>query len=185
MGELASLAVPGLFPEIEPRGSGMLRLDAVHTMYWRRAAMPAGSRGFPARRPGCGEHAEAPAFFRSGAYRIIVYDQRGRGVHPPSGTARQHHTASGRDLEILRVHLRVERWSCSGLLGQYTGDRLRGGAPGALPRSDSARNLPLPQKRDRVVSLRAARSLSRALEKFAGFLPVRSVAICSAIITAD
>ena len=42
MGEFASLAVPGLFPEIEPRASGKLRLDAVHSMYWEESGRPDG-----------------------------------------------------------------------------------------------------------------------------------------------
>src|SRR6266581_4051807 len=42
MGELASFAVSGLFPEIEPRASGMLRLDATHSMYWEESGDPAG-----------------------------------------------------------------------------------------------------------------------------------------------
>ena len=32
----------GLFPEIEPRASGMLRLDDLHEMYWEECGNPAG-----------------------------------------------------------------------------------------------------------------------------------------------
>ena len=42
MGELASFAVSGLFPEIEPRASGMLRLDPLHSMYWEECGDPDG-----------------------------------------------------------------------------------------------------------------------------------------------
>ena len=34
-----------LFPELEPRASGMLELDGLHTMYWEESGNP---RGIPA-----------------------------------------------------------------------------------------------------------------------------------------
>src|SRR6266487_278904 len=130
-------------------------------------------RGFPARRPGCGEHAEAPAFFRPRRVpHHRVRPARGGAFHPPRGAARQHHAASGRRSgDFARTSARGTLGRVRGLLGQHAGDRLRGGAPGALPRTDSARSLPLPQKRDRVVSLRPARGVSRALGEIRGLPP--------------
>jgi len=110
MGELASLAVPGLFPEIEPRASGMLRLDAAHSMYWEESGDPDGIPAvFLHGGPGAGSTPKHRRFFDPGAYRIIVYDQRGAGRSPPLGELRDNTTPYLlADLETLRVHLRVE-----------------------------------------------------------------------------
>jgi len=89
MGELASFAVPGLFPEIEPRASGMLRLDAVHSMYWEDSGDPGGIPAvFLHGGPGAGSTPKHRRFFDPGAYRIIVYDQRGAGRSTPLGELR-------------------------------------------------------------------------------------------------
>jgi len=112
MGELASFAVPGLFPEIEPRASGMLRLDATHSMYWEESGDPAGIPvGFLHGGPGAGSTPKHRRFFDPGAYRIVVYDQRGAGRSTPLGELRDNTTPHlVADLEILRRHLGVERW---------------------------------------------------------------------------
>src|SRR6267142_1347322 len=112
MGELASLAVPGLFPEIEPRASGMLRLDAVHSMYWEESGRPDGVPAvFLHGGPGAGSTPKHRRFFDPGAYRIIIYDQRGAGRSTPLGELRDNTTPHLlADLETLRAHLRVERW---------------------------------------------------------------------------
>src|SRR6266568_2250517 len=84
MGELASFAVSGLFPEIEPRASGMLRLDATHSMYWEESGDPAGIPVvFLHGGPGAGSTPKHRRFFDPGAYRIVVYDQRGAGRSTP------------------------------------------------------------------------------------------------------
>lgn len=112
MGEFASLAVPGLFPEIQPRASGMLQLDQLHSMYWEESGA---ADGIPVvflhGGPGAGSTPKHRRFFDPSAYRIIVYDQRGAGRSTPLGELRDNttpHLIS--DLENLRRHLRVERW---------------------------------------------------------------------------
>jgi proline iminopeptidase len=101
-----------LFPEIEPRRSGMLRLDAVHSMYWEECG---DSRGIPVvflhGGPGAGSSAKHRRLFDPGAYRIVVYDQRGAGRSTPLGELRDNTTPHliG-DLETLRRHLGIERW---------------------------------------------------------------------------
>jgi proline iminopeptidase len=112
MGELAGPGVSGLFPEIEPRSSGMLRLDSLHSMYWeecgRRDGIPA---VFLHGGPGAGSTPKHRRFFDPGAYRIIVYDQRGAGRSKPLGELRDNTTSHLiADLEALRRHLGVERW---------------------------------------------------------------------------
>src|SRR5258707_4195039 len=105
MGEFASLAVPGLFPEIEPRASGKLRLDAVHSMYWEESGRPDGVPAvFLHGGPGAGSTPKHRRFFDPRAYRIIVYDQRGAGGSTPLGGLRDNTTPHlGGELETLRV----------------------------------------------------------------------------------
>src|SRR6266571_3185684 len=112
MGELVSSAVSGLFPEIEPRASGMLRLDATHSMYWEESGDPAGIPVvFLHGGPGAGSTPKHRRFFDPGAYRIIVYDQRGAGRSTPLGEVRDNTTPHlVADLETLRQRLNAERW---------------------------------------------------------------------------
>jgi len=111
MGEFASIG-PGLFPEIGPRVSGMLRLDPVHSMYWEECGNPAGIPVvFLHGGPGAGSTPKHRRFFDPCAYRIIVYDQRGAGHSTPLGELRENTTPHLiADLETLREHLNVERW---------------------------------------------------------------------------
>jgi proline iminopeptidase len=112
MGEIGSLAVPGLFPEIEPRASGLLRLDALHSMYWEECGR---ADGIPVvflhGGPGAGSTSRHRRFFDPEAYRIVVYDQRGAGRSTPLGELRDNTTPHLiEDLEALRRHLGVDRW---------------------------------------------------------------------------
>jgi proline iminopeptidase len=102
----------GLFPEIEPRTSGMLRLDAVHSMYWEECGNPAGIPVvFLHGGPGAGSTPRQRRFFDPDAYRIIVFDQRGSGRSTPLGELRDNTTLHlVADLETLRRRLGVERW---------------------------------------------------------------------------
>lgn len=112
MEEPASSTVPGLFPQIEPCASGMLRLDAAHSMYWEESGNPAGVPAvFLHGGPGAGSTPKHRRFFDPGAYRIIVYDQRGSGRSTPLGELHDNTTPHLiADLETLRRHVGVERW---------------------------------------------------------------------------
>jgi proline iminopeptidase len=112
MGDLAGLATAGLFPEIAPRASGMLRLDGLHSMHWEDCGR---ADGIPVvflhGGPGAGSTPRHRRFFDPDAYRIIVYDQRGAGRSTPLGELRDNTTPHLiADLETLRRHLGVERW---------------------------------------------------------------------------
>jgi proline iminopeptidase len=102
----------GLFPEIEPRTSGMLRLNAVHSMYWEECGNPAGIPVvFLHGGPGAGSTPRQRRFFDPEAYRVIVYDQRGSGRSTPLGELHDNTTLHlVADLETLRRRLGVERW---------------------------------------------------------------------------
>jgi len=90
----------------------MLRLGAIHSMYWeesgRRDGIPV---VFLHGGPGAGSTPKHRRFFDPDAYRIILYDQRGAGRSVPLGELRDNTTPDlVADLETLRRHLGVERW---------------------------------------------------------------------------
>jgi proline iminopeptidase len=101
-----------LYPPLEPHGSGMLTLDAIHTMYWEQSG---NSSGVPVLflhgGPGAGSAPNHRRFFDPAHYRIIVYDQRGAGRSTPLGELRDNTTPLliG-DIEKLREHLGIEQW---------------------------------------------------------------------------
>jgi proline iminopeptidase len=101
-----------LYPEIEPYASGRLPLDAIHTMYWESCGRPDGIPVvFLHGGPGSGSTPKHRRFFDPGAYRIVVYDQRGAGRSTPLGELRENTTLHLiDDLERLRRHLGIERW---------------------------------------------------------------------------
>jgi proline iminopeptidase len=102
----------GLFPDVAPRASGMLKLDALHAMYWEECGNPAGIPVvFLHGGPGAGSTAAHRRFFDPEAYRIVVLDQRGAGRSTPLGELRDNTTPLLiDDLERLREHLNIERW---------------------------------------------------------------------------
>jgi len=101
-----------LYPPIEPHDSGMLALDAIHTMYWEVSGNPLGVPVlFLHGGPGGGSSAEHRRFFDPEAYRIVIFDQRGAGASTPVGEVDGNTTANlVRDIEVLREYLGVERW---------------------------------------------------------------------------
>ncbi|MDE3009616.1 MAG: prolyl aminopeptidase [Pseudomonadota bacterium] len=106
---LASLP---LFPEITPRRTGYLQLDALHAMYWEESGNP---NGIPVvflhGGPGAGAGPQHRRFFDPAAYRVIVFDQRGAGRSLPFGELRDNTTPLLiADIESLRRHLDVDRW---------------------------------------------------------------------------
>jgi proline iminopeptidase len=100
------------FPVIEPHESGMLRLDARHTLYWEVSGNP---RGVPVvflhGGPGAGAGPNHRQFFDPAFYRIIIFDQRGAGRSTPLGELTDNTTPHLiNDMETLRRHLKVDKW---------------------------------------------------------------------------
>jgi len=85
MGELASFAVPGLFPEIEPRASGMLRVDPVHSMYWEESGDPAGVPAVFLHGARAREAHRSTAVFDPARIASSCTTSAGRGALPRSG----------------------------------------------------------------------------------------------------
>lgn len=105
-----------LFPPIEPYATGMLRIDALHTMYWEQSGNPHGVPiVFLHGGPGAGATPTHRRFFDPSHYRIVIFDQRGAGRSTPLGATIDNTTRHlVADLERLRSHLGIERWAIFG-----------------------------------------------------------------------
>ena len=101
-----------LFPAIAPYRSGMLALDARHTMYWEESGNPEGEPVlFLHGGPGSGTSPRQRQFFNPAHYRIVLFDQRGAGRSTPLGEYRDNTTPLLiADIERLRSLLGIERW---------------------------------------------------------------------------
>lgn len=101
-----------LFPPLEPFATGMLPLDRRHTMYWEQCGNPGGQPAvFLHGGPGAGATPTHRRFFDPSAYRIVVFDQRGAGRSPPLGELADNTTDRlVEDMELLRLHLGIDRW---------------------------------------------------------------------------
>jgi proline iminopeptidase len=105
-----------LFPPIDPYQTGLLQVDAVHTLYWEQSG---NSRGVPVvflhGGPGAGASPTHRRFFDPSHYRIIIIDQRGAGRSTPLGEVRDKTTEHLiADLEQLRAQLGIARWHVFG-----------------------------------------------------------------------
>ncbi len=105
-----------LFPPIDPYGTGFLRLDDRHAMYWEQSGNP---RGVPViflhGGPGAGATPAHRRFFDPYHYRIVVFDQRGAGRSTPHGAIDDNTTPLlVADMERLRLHLGIDRWHVFG-----------------------------------------------------------------------
>lgn len=105
-----------LFPEIEPRESGMLPVDNRHTLYWERVGNP---KGVPALflhgGPGGGSKPGSRRNYDPDFFDVTLFDQRGCGRSTPLGELEGNDTKSLiEDVEKLRRHLGVEKWLVTG-----------------------------------------------------------------------
>jgi proline iminopeptidase len=108
---------PRPYPETEPYERGMLDVGDGQRVYWKTCGNP---RGTPAvvfhGGPGSGCTPGWLSYFDPEAYRVVLFDQRGCGRSTPNAgdpavdlaTNTTHHLLA--DVELLRRHLRVERW---------------------------------------------------------------------------
>jgi proline iminopeptidase len=101
-----------LFPEIGPFETGYLPLSGGHVMYWEQVGNPRGKPVlFLHGGPGAGAGAVHRRFFDPGHWRVVIFDQRGAGRSRPMGSLVQNTTPDlVSDIEILRLHLGIERW---------------------------------------------------------------------------
>ncbi|GGX84224.1 prolyl aminopeptidase [Massilia dura] len=103
---------PYLFPPVAPLRTGMLQVDALHTIYWEEVGNP---QGIPViflhGGPGAGLSAQHRRFFDPRHYRVILFDQRGAGQSTPVGETRQNTTQLlVSDMEQLRALMGIDQW---------------------------------------------------------------------------
>ena len=110
------------FPAVDPYDSGMLNVGDGHRVYWECCGNPTGKPVLYLHGgPGSGCTPGARRFFDPDAYRAVLFDQRGSGRSRPlasepdadlSVNTTAHLIA---DIEALRRHLGVERWTVLGI----------------------------------------------------------------------
>jgi proline iminopeptidase len=105
-----------LYPEIEPYRTGRLRVSEVHDLYFEESGNPKGKPVvFLHGGPGGGTEPKYRRFFDPDAYRIVLFDQRGCGQSTPHASLVDNTTWHlVADIEALRVHLGIERWTVFG-----------------------------------------------------------------------
>jgi proline iminopeptidase len=109
-----------MFPKIEPFESGMLAVGDSQEIYWECSGNPDGRPAvYLHGGPGSGSVPQCRRYFDPAIYKIILTDQRGCGRSRPQigeindliVNTTAHLIA---DLERLREHLRIDRWTVLG-----------------------------------------------------------------------
>lgn len=104
------------YPAIEPFEQGFLAVSDIHRLYYEVSGNPTGqSVVFLHGGPGGGTVPLYRQFFDPAAYRIILFDQRGSGQSTPHANLENNTTWDlVADIERLREHLGVKRWTVFG-----------------------------------------------------------------------
>lgn len=105
-----------LFPAIEPRQSGFLKVSEIHSLYWEECGNPQGQPVvFLHGGPGGGVAPDHRRFFDPETYRIILFDQRGSGQSTPCAELRENTTWDlVADIETIREMLQIDKWTVFG-----------------------------------------------------------------------
>lgn len=105
-----------LFPEIEPFATGRLPVGNGHELHYERSGNPHGRPVlFLHGGPGSGSSPRHRRYYDPEAWHIVQLDQRGCGRSTPLFSL-EHNTTRHliADLEALRAHLGLERWTVFG-----------------------------------------------------------------------
>jgi proline iminopeptidase len=105
-----------LYPDIAPFDTGLLPVDARHTLYHEQSGRRDGQPiVFLHGGPGSGTGPRMRRFFDPTHWRIVLFDQRGCGRSTPHADLVDNTTAHlVADLERLREHLGIARWAVFG-----------------------------------------------------------------------
>jgi proline iminopeptidase len=110
-----------LYPRIEPYDTGLLDVGDGNLVYWETCGNPAGKPALVVHGgPGSGCTPGHRRYFDPDRYRVVLFDQRGCGRSTPHAsdptTDMSHNTTEHllADMEQLREHLGIDRWSLSG-----------------------------------------------------------------------
>ena len=101
-----------LYPRLESRRSGRVRVSEIHEIYWEESGNPGGIPVIAVHGgPGGGSSPEMRRFFDPGKYRIILFDQRGCGRSTPHSELRENTTWDLiDDMESIRDMLGIDKW---------------------------------------------------------------------------
>lgn len=101
-----------VYPAIEAREKGMLKVSDLHTIYWEVSGV---ADGVPVvvlhGGPGGGSMPDYRRYFNPEKYNIVIFDQRGCGNSTPHAELKDNNTQFlVEDIEKLRNHLGIETW---------------------------------------------------------------------------
>ena len=105
-----------LFPEIEPREQGILKVSPLHSIYWETSGNPNGTSVLIVHGgPGGGSSPSYRRYFDPKKFNIVQFDQRGCGRSSPHSELKEnttHHLIE--DIEKLRQLLKIDSWHVFG-----------------------------------------------------------------------
>jgi len=101
-----------VYPEIQARQTGMLKVSDLHTLYWEVTGVPDGQPVVVLHGgPGGGSIPDYRRYFNPEKYNIVIFDQRGCGKSTPHAELEDNNTpAMIEDIEKLRKHLKIDTW---------------------------------------------------------------------------
>ncbi|MFM8747824.1 MAG: prolyl aminopeptidase [Aestuariivirga sp.] len=104
------------YPELQPFNRGRLQVSALHEIYFEECGNPAGKPAVVLHGgPGGGISPFLRQMHDPGAYRIVLFDQRGCGQSTPHAELAENTTWDlVDDIERLRQHLGIARWQVVG-----------------------------------------------------------------------
>ncbi|MFB7719921.1 prolyl aminopeptidase [Nocardia sp. NPDC056100] len=109
--------MPTSFPLIDPYADGLLEVGDGNRVYWCTSGDSAGRPVLVVHGgPGSGSSARARKSFDPNIFRIVQFDQRGCGRSVPNAADPDTDMAVNTtehligDMELLRIHLGIDRW---------------------------------------------------------------------------
>ena len=105
-----------LFPPLEPKEKGFLKVSEIHTIYWERSGNLDGKKILIIHGgPGGGSHPRYRRYFDPKEFDIIQFDQRGCGRSKPFSELRENTTHDLiNDIEKIRNKLNIDKWHLFG-----------------------------------------------------------------------
>lgn len=105
-----------MYPFIEPYETNHLDVGDGHKLFYELSGNPEGRPiVYLHGGPGSGSNPDMRRFFNPDHYKIIVFDQRGAGQSTPFARLQDNNMRNViDDLERLRKHLGVKKWSMTG-----------------------------------------------------------------------